>query len=60
MEITKGEARAIGLMNHHPCLTAAGDGLIVEPCVAIDLAQMKINFDRRYALCFQKLYFRIL
>ena len=30
--------------------------LIVEPCLVIDLAQLTINFDRRYALCNQKLY----
>ena len=26
--------------------------------MAIDLAQLTMNFDRRYALCFQKLYHR--
>ena len=30
----------------------------VKPCVAIDLAQLTMNFDRRYALCIQKLCHR--
>ena len=33
--------------------------MTVEPCVAIDVAQLTINFDRRYALCIQKLYHRL-
>ena len=32
--------------------------LTVEPCVAIDLAQLTMYFDRRDALCIQKLYHR--
>ena len=32
--------------------------LTVEPCVAIDLAQLTMNFDRCYALCIQKRYHR--
>ena len=32
--------------------------LIAEPCVAIHLAQLTKDFDRRYALCIQKLYYR--
>ena len=32
--------------------------MTVEPCVAIGLAQLSMNFDRRYALCIQKIYHR--
>ena len=28
--------------------------MTIELCVAIDLAQLTMNFDRRYALCIQK------
>ena len=38
--------------------TPARDVLIVEPCVAIDLVQLMMNFDRRCALCIQTLYHR--
>ena len=30
--------------------------MTVKPCVVIDLAQLTMNFDRRYALCIQKFY----
>ena len=33
--------------------------MTVELCVAIDLAQLTMNFDRRYALCIQKLYCKL-
>ena len=36
--------------------TPAGD--TVKPCVSIDLAQLTMNFDQRYALCTQKLNHR--
>ena len=32
--------------------------MTIEPCVAIDVAQLTTNFDRRYVLCIQKLYHR--
>ena len=38
--------------------TTARDVLTVEPYVAIDLALLTMNFDRRYGLCIQKLYRR--
>ena len=41
-----------------PSRTPAGDLLTVEPCVAIDMAQLTMNFDRYCALWFQKLYHR--
>ena len=32
--------------------------MTVDPYLAVDLAQRTLNFDRRYALCIQKLYHR--
>ena len=43
---------------HLPVELLAGDVLTVEPCVAIDLAHLTMNFNRRYALCIQKNYHR--
>ena len=55
MKITVREVGAIEwMMIKH----LAGDVLTVESCVAIDMAQLTMNFDRRYALCIQKLYHR--
>ena len=58
MEITGRDVRAIGWMmiKTPPSRTPAGNVLIVEPSVAIDLAQLAMNFDRRHALYIQKLY----
>ena len=41
-----------------PSLTPARDVLTVKQYVAIDRAQLTKNFDRRYALCIQKLSHR--
>ena len=60
MRITGHEVWTIGWMiiKHLPSEPSARDMLTVEQCVAIDLAQLMMNFDRRYALCIQKLYQR--
>ena len=56
MEITGCQVRNNGWILIPPSETPAGDVLTVEPCVAIDLAQLTMNFDRRCALCILKLY----
>ena len=38
-----------------PSRIPEGDALTIEPCVAINLAQETMNFDRRYILSTQKL-----
>ena len=60
MEITGREVRAIGwmMMKTPPCRTTAENVFTIQPYVIIDLAQLTMNFDRRYALCIQKLYHR--
>ena len=59
MEITGREVWAIGWMviKRLPA-ELLQEILIVEPCVAIDLAQLTMNFHRLYALYIQKLYHR--
>ena len=58
MEITGREVRVIGWKIKHLPAELLRDVLTVEPCVAIDLAQLTMNFDRRYALRIQELYDR--
>ena len=42
-----------------PSRTPAGDMLTVEPCVDINLEELTMNFDRRYALYIHKVYHRM-
>ena len=59
MEINGREVRAIGwMMIKHLPAEHLQEMSTVEPCVAIDLAQLMMNFDRCYGLCIQKLYHR--
>ena len=58
MKITGREVWAIRWMmiETPPSRIPARDVLTVKPCLAVDLAQLTMNFDRRYALSIQKLY----
>ena len=57
MEITVRKVRDVwSMIKHIPA--ESGDVLTVESCVATDLAKQTMNFDRRSALCIQKLYHR--
>ena len=46
------------MIKHLPAELLSGD-VLIEPCVALDLAQLikPMYFDRRYALCIQKFYY---
>ena len=61
MEITGHEIQAIEWMmiKHLPVELLQEMLLSVKTCVDIDLTQLMMNFDRRYALCIQKLDHRL-